>query len=170
MAAKAVPGIGGAVAGVLNNWSAERKHERVRDVLNGLAIFVANLKSEVRQEYVLSEEFEELLDQTLRRAATERHEVSGASMRHSWRARLRPWRAISRTTSISQDDRELQRITCGLSEPCSRRRPREGERDGLAEPDPSQRLKDMPLHRIEDLAQQLTDERRLSTIARVSER
>ena len=68
-----IPGLSGAVANVLGGWSAARKYERVREVLEGLALRLANLRSEVTEEYVRSDEFEDLLDQTLRRVATERH-------------------------------------------------------------------------------------------------
>ena len=37
-------------------WSAARKYERVREVLEGLALRLANLRSEVTEEYVRSDE------------------------------------------------------------------------------------------------------------------
>jgi hypothetical protein len=69
-----VPGLGGVIASVLSGWSAERKRERVREVLSGFALRLANLRSTISDEYVRSEEFEDLLDQALRRVAFERHE------------------------------------------------------------------------------------------------
>jgi hypothetical protein len=46
----------------------------VREVISGLALRLANLQSTLADEYVRGDEFEDLLDQTLRRVANERHE------------------------------------------------------------------------------------------------
>lgn len=72
--ASLLPGLGGAISNVISGWSAERKRERVREVIDGLALRLANLHSKVAEEYVRSDELEDLLDQTLRRVANERHE------------------------------------------------------------------------------------------------
>lgn len=72
--ASVVPVVGGAVQQVLTGWSAERRYQRVREALAGLASDLAQFKGRVREEYVRSEEFADLLDQTLRRVATERNE------------------------------------------------------------------------------------------------
>jgi hypothetical protein len=40
-----LPGLGGAIANVLTGWSAERKRERVREVLGGLALRLAIITS-----------------------------------------------------------------------------------------------------------------------------
>jgi hypothetical protein len=74
LVANFLPGLGGALANVLSGWSAERKRERVREVISGLALRLANLQSTLADEYVRGDEFEDLLDQTLRRVANERHE------------------------------------------------------------------------------------------------
>jgi hypothetical protein len=73
-AASLLPGLGGVIANVLSGWSAERKRERVREVLEDLALRLANVQARLSDEYVRSEEFEDLLDQALRRVAGERHE------------------------------------------------------------------------------------------------
>ena len=65
LVANFLPGLGGAIASVLGGWSAERKRERVREVLGGLALRLANLQSRLTDEYVRGDEFEDLLDQTL---------------------------------------------------------------------------------------------------------
>ena len=67
-----VPWIGGAVAAVLSGMSFNRKLGRVREVLEGVAEDLKNFKSEASQAYVKTEEFEELLERTLRQAADER--------------------------------------------------------------------------------------------------
>ena len=69
-----VPGLGGVVASIVSEWSAARRYARVQEVLEDLALRLGNLRSEVSEEYVRSDEFPDLLDQTLRRVAHERHE------------------------------------------------------------------------------------------------
>lgn len=70
----AVPWIGGPVSKVLGGMSLGRKLSRVREVLEGLASGLAEFKSDASEKYVKTEEFEELLEQTLKRATEERHE------------------------------------------------------------------------------------------------
>lgn len=70
----AIPVFGGAVGHVLSEWAAARRAERLREVLVGVTEDIKALGARARDDYVRSEEFEDLLDQTLRRAASERHE------------------------------------------------------------------------------------------------
>jgi hypothetical protein len=70
----AIPWIGGPVGSVLNGMSLGRKISRVREVLLGLASKLSDFKSTVSEEYVKTEDFEELLEQTLKRTAEERSE------------------------------------------------------------------------------------------------
>ncbi len=72
--ASTIPWIGGPVGSVLSGMSLGRKMSRVREVLMGLAEELSGFKSTVSEEYVRTEEFEELLEQTLKRAAEERSE------------------------------------------------------------------------------------------------
>lgn len=72
--ASAVPWIGGPVSSVLSGISMGRKFSRVREVLEGLASDLAELHSEKSEKYVNTEDFEELLEQTLKRASEERSE------------------------------------------------------------------------------------------------
>lgn len=69
-----VPWIGSPVSNVLSGISFGRKLNRVREVLEGLTVDLQNFKSEVSEEYVKTEEFEELLEKTLRMAAEEHNE------------------------------------------------------------------------------------------------
>lgn len=69
-----VPVFGGAVGHVFSEWAAARRVQRLREVLLGVTEDVKRLSAQVRDEYVRSEEFEELLDHALRRVAVERHE------------------------------------------------------------------------------------------------
>ncbi len=70
----AVPWIGGPVSNVLGGISLGRKLARVREVLEGLVEDLAEFKSDAAKEYVATEEFEELLEQTLRQVSDERNE------------------------------------------------------------------------------------------------
>jgi len=69
----AVPWIGGPVSNVLSGMSSGRI-ARVREVLEGLISDLSDFKSEVSEEYGKTEDFEELLEQTLERSADERNE------------------------------------------------------------------------------------------------
>jgi len=80
----AVPWIGGPVSNVLGEMSLGRKLGRVREVLEGVATDLAEFRSEVSEEFVRTEEFEDLLEQTLRRAGEERN----AEKRRMYRAFL----------------------------------------------------------------------------------
>ncbi len=81
----AVPWIGGPVSNVLGGMSLGRKLDRVRDVLEGLASDLRDFQSNVSENYVKTEEFEDLVEQTLRRVAQERSQEK----RRAYRAFLR---------------------------------------------------------------------------------
>lgn len=67
------PMLAGAVSNVLRGWSLQRKLDRVSETLLDVAVRLTDLRADVREDYVRSDEFEDLLDQTLRRVANERH-------------------------------------------------------------------------------------------------
>ncbi len=69
-----VPWIGGPVSSVLSGISLDRRFDRVREVLEGLAESLKDFKSEASEAYVKKEEFHELLEKTLKLAAEERNE------------------------------------------------------------------------------------------------
>lgn len=69
-----LPVIGGPVSNVISGFTIDRKFNRVRDVLVGLATELSEIRSEVAEDYVRSDEFEELLEKTLRQIADERNE------------------------------------------------------------------------------------------------
>ena len=71
---KAAPWLGGVLGNVFGGWSARKKLERIQEVILGIATRLADIQVEVREDYVRSDEFEDLVDQTLRRVANERHE------------------------------------------------------------------------------------------------
>ena len=70
--AGAVPWLGGPVSSVLSGYGHTRKLNRVQEVLDDLAERLTGFESKVSREYVRSEDFEELLENTLRRVADER--------------------------------------------------------------------------------------------------
>ena len=59
----AIPWIGGPVSNVLGGMLTERKIDRVKEVLTGITEDFKNFKSDVSEEYVRTEEFEDLLDE-----------------------------------------------------------------------------------------------------------
>lgn len=72
IAASFTPVVGGAVSAVLSGMSQTRKLNRVAGMLSELAEDLERFRSDVSDEYVKTEDFEDLLEQTLRRAAEER--------------------------------------------------------------------------------------------------
>jgi hypothetical protein len=73
-ATSAIPYVGGPISNVLSGVGTVRRINRVREVVDQLAKDLAGFKSEVTAEYVQTEEFEELLERTLRQASEERSE------------------------------------------------------------------------------------------------
>jgi len=70
----AVPWIGGPVSNVLGGISTGRKIQRAHELLFGLSEDLKDFKSEISEEFVKTEDFEDLLEQTLRRTSEERNE------------------------------------------------------------------------------------------------
>jgi hypothetical protein len=70
----AIPWFGGPFSAVIGGISAGRKYERVRNVLNGVVEDLHDFKSKAFEEYVRTEDFEELLEKTLNQVAEERSE------------------------------------------------------------------------------------------------
>jgi hypothetical protein len=68
------PVLEGAVSNVLGGVATQRKIQRMEEVLKGVADDLAGVKSKLSEEYVKTEDFEDLLEETLRRAARERSE------------------------------------------------------------------------------------------------
>jgi hypothetical protein len=75
------PVVGGAISAVLSGMSQTRQLNRVAGLLSELAGDLAELRSEVSDEYVKTEDFEDLLEQTLRRAAEEKSDEVRAHYR-----------------------------------------------------------------------------------------
>ena len=89
--ASAVPWLGGPISSVVAGYGQKRKLDRVQELLDGLAKELSDFESEVSKEYVRTEEFEELMEQALRRTADERHaEVRSLYLRFIHRAITEP--------------------------------------------------------------------------------
>lgn len=86
-----VPWLGGPVSNVVGGYGQARKFNRVQGLLDELAGRLSDFESEVSQEYVRTEDFEELLEHTLRRAADERSsEVRDLYLRFIYKAIIDP--------------------------------------------------------------------------------
>lgn len=70
--ASAAPWIGGPIANVMNARSSDRKLKRVYDTIDVVAKNAARIESDATKKYVQTEDFEDLLEATLRRASEER--------------------------------------------------------------------------------------------------
>ena len=70
----AVPWMGGPVSNVLGGMSLGRKMGRVGEVLQGISSDIESLESEVSKNYVKTEDFEDILEQALKRVGEERSE------------------------------------------------------------------------------------------------
>lgn len=73
-ATSAIPYVGGPISNVISGVGTVRRINRVREVVEQLAKDLAGFKSDVTEKYVKTEEFEELLERTLRQASDERNE------------------------------------------------------------------------------------------------
>jgi hypothetical protein len=69
-----VPYLGGPISNILSGVATARKLNRVQEVLKILAEDLKGFKSETTDRYVKTEDFEELLERTLRQVADERSE------------------------------------------------------------------------------------------------
>ena len=69
-----IPVLGGAVSNVLAGWSQNRRYQRIREALEQLNQNLVQVRHSLDEDYLRGDEFEDLLDQTLRRVAAERSE------------------------------------------------------------------------------------------------
>ncbi len=69
-----IPWLGGPLSAVLGGMSFGRKIDRVKEVVNGIVADLHEFKSEASEKYVQTDEFQDLLEATLRRASEERNE------------------------------------------------------------------------------------------------
>jgi len=72
--ASLAPWIGGAISNILGGMSAGRKMNRVAACLQELGKRIESVHTEAAESFVKTEDFEDLLEETLRRVAMERNE------------------------------------------------------------------------------------------------
>jgi hypothetical protein len=158
--ASAAPWIGGPVSAVVSGMSIKRKFDRVREVLEGLASDLRDFKSQASENYVKTDEFQELLENALLKAADERNETKRAMYRLFLTDIVRsPGSPYDEQIRFLRTLGELQsdhlRIIKAISE-------QPDIRDGFSG-SPSatlkERLPDMDATRIADLVAQLNDMR-----------
>jgi len=154
------PWVGGPVSSVLSGMSISRKMERVNEVLLNMAEGIKGLESEIPKNYVKTEEFQELLEETLQKSAKEHNDEK----RKAYSAFL--INDIKNQTNDTYDEKlrflrtleEMQIDHIYIL------------RAMMLEPDPNpanimgsvnstlkKRLPSIPPDRIKDLAEQLTD-------------
>jgi len=154
----AVPWIGSPVSNVLSGVSFGRKLNRVREVLIGFIENLQDFKSKVSEEYVKTEEFEELLEKTLRMVADERNEEKRRIYREFLINAVKfPGEPYDEQFRFLKTLEELQgdhiRIIYALME-----KPQDSSRlMGSPGQTLSRRLPDMPGDRIEELVSQLNN-------------
>jgi hypothetical protein len=66
--------LGGPISNIFSSVSTNRKFARVKELIYGLSKDLEGFKSKVSEEYIQTEEFEELLEQTLVKSANEKNE------------------------------------------------------------------------------------------------
>jgi hypothetical protein len=155
--------LGSAVSTVLGGWARERQYERVREAVTFLDEAVGALTAD-QENYVRTEEFEDLLDQTLRRVATERHEAK----RRLYAALLagaiqRPGAGYDEHLRFMRTIEQLQRDHVRVIQAMLQMGPSDPPRGlhGSIKQTLQRRLPGMPGDRISDLYGQLTTELRI---------
>lgn len=167
--ASVVPWVGGPVAAVLTGVSTARKMERVGDVLREMSRQIEDVRDEASKRYVRSEDFEDLLEKTLRKAADERSEAKRRTYAaflansiklpsESYDEKLR----ILRTLDEVQPDH--LRLLHALLQPPDLSAAAHGI-SGSARQTLSRRVPDIPLDRMRELAGQLADMRLTEAIS-----
>lgn len=154
----AVPWIGGPISNVLSGVSYGRKLSRVKEVLYGVAEDLRELKSEGSHVYVKTEDFEELLERTLRQAADERNEekrlIYGAFLTDAIKSPGEPYEEQIRFLRVLEG---LQGDHIRILKACMQKPERTGGMIGSQGQTLSRRIPELTSNRIEDLVTQLND-------------
>lgn len=156
----AVPWIGGPVSNVLGGISTGRKIQRVNDLLYEFSEALRNFKSKVSEEYVKTEDFEDLLEQTLRRTSEERNEEKRKILKSFLVEAIKKpgeqyddqLRFLKLTENIYGDHIKVLKALIQIP-------PQDSGMIGSPSQTLSERLPDMSDDRITDLVQQLNDMR-----------
>ena len=155
------PWVGGPIGAVLSGMSLSRKLERVKGVLLDMANQIKDINSDLAKEYVKTEEFQELLEKTLRQAADERSEEKRKAYASFLSGDIKsPGQSYDEKIRILRHLEELQsdhiRMLKALIQPPNYNH---DHLTGSISQTLQNRLPDIPVDRISDLAQQLTDMR-----------
>ena len=158
----AIPWVGSPISNVLSGVSFGRRLSRVREVLIDLIHDLQGFKSDVSETYVKTEEFEELLERTLRQAAEERTEEKRRIYRQFLVGTIKspgePYEEqlrFLRTLEEMQPD-HIQVLRALMQKPDSHL---VSGFSGSPRQTLSKRPPDIPADRIEDLVSQLNDMR-----------
>jgi hypothetical protein len=157
-----VPGLGSALGALLGGWAAERKRRRVIEVLDNLRWDLGETRAElsdVQRQYLRTDEFEELLEKTLRQAgeehSDEKRRLYGAFLKGLILSPGQPYdeqlRFLRVLEELQPDHLRVLRAIVQGRDPKSRIY-MGGSLSVLQE-----RLPDMPEPRIVDLVDQLND-------------
>jgi hypothetical protein len=168
--ANLIPVFGGAVSHVLSGWSQERRMLRVREVLDDAVTRIKDLGARLDEGYVKSDEFEDLLDRTLRQVAAERHQEKrrlyaaflagavGSSGEPGYQEQLR----FLRTLEELQPDHV--RILRAIREEPDLRHAVGSDASDFLIGKLQERLPDISAPRVAALAEQLADDLKLTVI------
>ena len=161
--ASIVPWVGGPVGAVLAGMSLTRKINRVREVLINMAEQIKDFQLEASEKYVKTEDFQDLLEKTLRQVADERDETKreayAAFLANDIKSPGEPYDEkvrILRTLEEVQAD-HIRLLKALLQEPDLKFA--ETMVTGSISQTLRRRLRDMSPERIADLAHQLVDMR-----------
>ncbi|MBA7522048.1 hypothetical protein ES705_14160 [subsurface metagenome] len=155
-----IPWIGGPVSNVLSGISAGRKFTRIREVLEGLVEDLKEFKSKVSEEYVKTEDFEDLLEQTLKRAAEERIDEKRRIYRKFLIDAIEfPGEQYDEQLRFLRSFEKLQLDHLKIIHALSKEPDPNPNMTGSPKKTLRNRLPDMPENRIEELINQLNDMR-----------
>ena len=156
----AIPWVGGPVSNVLSGMSLGRKLARVNEVLTGLADDLREFKSETSEQYVRTEEFEDLLEKTLRQAADERNERKRLIYRGFLTEAIKsPGEPYDEQVRFLRILEQLQPDHIRILSSCLQEPESVSGTTGSHGQTLSRRLPDIPRERLEDLVAQLNDMR-----------
>jgi hypothetical protein len=154
------PWVGGVVSSVLSGMSISRKMERVKEVVLNMAEGIKDLEAEISKNYVTTEEFQELFEDTIQKSAKEHNDEK----RKAYSAFL--INDIKNPTNDTYDEKlrflrtlEEMQIYHIYMLKAMMLQPDSGPANivGSIYSTLKKRLPSMPPDRIKDLAEQLTD-------------
>jgi dsDNA-binding SOS-regulon protein len=155
------PWVGGPISAVLTGMSLTRKLDRVKAILLDMANQIKDVKSNEAEEYVKTDEFQELLEKTLRQAAEERSEEKRRAYASFLAGDVKsPGQPYEEKIRILRHLEEIQANHIRMLKALMQAPDYNSSLlSGSISQTLQRRLPDIPMDRIRDLAQQLTDMR-----------